>query len=527
MKAYLILISAVLATRSVSSYRLLVLGGSGYVGRQVCKEAIAKGWDVTSLSRRGENPMPGTTLDKVKWTKGDAADKGMLEELAGEADGVVHSIGLLLDSESGLANLNFLTSGSRSVPGEKATYDSEMTTTALNMLEALKATKKEGVKRPFVFVSAAEAGWEDNEAGTRLEDLMREKEFFLPRYLDAKRNVEKELTSSAGEAGIRPIIARPSFMYDPTKFDILPLLPVWFAGNKLNIGNGAFSIPLRVEAAGSGIVNLLAQDSVEGVVGSSSILAAAPLAALRRPDGLDTLTSGLSSISRLPFGTNVAPQVVAAATERPSASQLRLYEFEGCPFCRRVREVATHLDLEYTIVPCGQKSRHRDYVKKASSALGKTSPTFPYFEDDAEGVKMFESEDIISHLLTKYGNGAGLPEPVDYFLPSTFVTGWIPALLRFGKGSSVVDSVVEEPSQPLVLYNYDGNQFCRLVREALVELDLTYICKSVGKGSPRREELRERAGATTAPYLIDPNSGVEMGESADIVEYLFRTYSSK
>ena len=149
------------------------------------------------------------------------------------------------------------------------------------------------------------------------------------RYLDAKRNVEKELTSSASEAGIRPIIARPSFMYDPTKFDILPLLPVWFAGNKLNIGNGAFSIPLRVEAAGSGIVNLLAQDSVEGVVGSSSILAAAPLAALRRPDGLDTLTSGLSSISRLPFGTNVAPQVVAAATERPSASQLRLYEFEG------------------------------------------------------------------------------------------------------------------------------------------------------------------------------------------------------
>ena len=131
-----------------------------------------------------------------------------------------------------------------------------------------------------------------------------------------------------------------------------------------------------------------------------------------------------------------------------------MHHVAGCPFCRRVREVATHLDLEYTVVPCGQKSRHRDYVKKASSALGKTSPTFPYFEDDAEGVKMFESEDIISHLLTKYGNGAGLPEPVDYFLPSTFVTGWIPALLRFGKGSSVVDSVVEEPSQPLVLYNY-------------------------------------------------------------------------
>ena len=61
--------------------RLLVLGGSGYVGRQVCREAIQRGWAVTSLSRRGENPCPGTELDRVRWVKGNAADEQLLLSL--------------------------------------------------------------------------------------------------------------------------------------------------------------------------------------------------------------------------------------------------------------------------------------------------------------------------------------------------------------------------------------------------------------------------------------------------------------
>ena len=38
---------------------------------------------------------------------------------------------------------------------------------------------------------------------------------------------------------------------------------------------------------------------------------------------------------------------------------LRLYEFEGCPYCRRVREVVTYLDLVVDIYPCAAGSRHR------------------------------------------------------------------------------------------------------------------------------------------------------------------------
>ena len=69
-----------------------------------------------------------------------------------------------------------------------------------------------------------------------------------------------------------------------------------------------------------------------------------------------------------------------------------------------------------------------------------------------------------------------------------------------------------------------GNQFCRFVREVLCELDLPYTLQSTGKGSPRRDELRSLSGKTTAPYLVDPNNNMAMGESSDIVNYLWTTY---
>ena len=54
-------------------------------------------------------------------------------------------------------------------------------------------------------------------------------------------------------------------------------------------------------------------------------------------------------------------------TPRPKqpAKPLKLYEFEGSPFCRRVREVITLLNLDVEIYPCpkgGQK--YRQIVKR-------------------------------------------------------------------------------------------------------------------------------------------------------------------
>lgn len=247
---------------------------------------------------------------------------------------------------------------------------------------------------------------------------------------------------------------------------------------------------------------------------------------------VDTLTSGLASITRLPYGTDVAQPLRTAAVGSIAEPQLTLYEFEACPFCRRVREMVTYLDLSVVVKPCGRESRHREEVK--ALAAGEKI-RFPYLVDETAGVSLFESEDICKHLLKEYGAPRGvtaLPAPPleslgdDYFLKSTLVTGWMPSVFRFGRGAAVEDSAraISAPAAPLVLYNYEGNQFCRLVREALCELDLPYEARGTAKGSPRREALQELSGKTTAPYLVDPNAGVQMGESADIVAYLWETY---
>jgi glutaredoxin len=110
------------------------------------------------------------------------------------------------------------------------------------------------------------------------------------------------------------------------------------------------------------------------------------------------------------------------------------------------------------------------------------------------------------------------------------VLSFFPGIVRAGRGSKVCGAAspslnVSRPEKPLVLYSYEGNQFCRLVREVLTELDIVYELRSAGKNSPRREELVSISGSSQCPYLIDPNTGIKMPESKDIIEYLYKTYA--
>ena len=41
-----------------------------------------------------------------------------------------------------------------------------------------------------------------------------------------------------------------------------------------------------------------------------------------------------------------------------------------------------------------------------------------------------------------------------------------------------------------------------------------------------RADLLERTGKVAIPYLVDPNTDVAMYESAEIIDYLDRTYAS-
>ena len=106
-------------------------------------------------------------------------------------------------------------------------------------------------------------------------------------------------------------------------------------------------------------------------------------------------------------------------------------------------------------------------------------------------------------------------------------TSMVSTLLRVTNGIRTTAAAVK-PNQTLQLYDIENCPYCRLVREALTELDLDaeiYPCPK--NGDRFRPEVLQRGGKAQFPYLVDPNTGVEMYESLEIVAYLFETYGQR
>jgi glutathione S-transferase len=91
----------------------------------------------------------------------------------------------------------------------------------------------------------------------------------------------------------------------------------------------------------------------------------------------------------------------------------------------------------------------------------------------------------------------------------------------------LVEQIATAPKLPLVLYEYEACPYCRLVREALTALHLdAHIRPCPRKGQRFRPEALRIGGKRQFPLLIDPNTGISLYESRDIVRYLFKTYGS-
>ncbi|KAF3965806.1 hypothetical protein CMV_010050 [Castanea mollissima] len=196
---------------------------------------------------------------------------------------------------------------------------------------------------------------------------------------------------------------------------------------------------------------------------------------------------------------------------------IEIYEFEGCPFCRKVREIIAVLDIDVLFYPCPKNGPN--FRPKVAQMGGKQQ--FPYMVDPNTGVAMYESDDIIKYLVGKYGDG-NVPLMLSLGLLTTLTAG-LALIGRMGKGSSYIPSKL--PPKPLEIWAYEGSPFCKLVREVLVELELPHLLRSCARGSPKRQILYEKAGHFQVPYLEDPNTGVQMFESAEIVEYIKATYA--
>ena len=226
---------------------------------------------------------------------------------------------------------------------------------------------------------------------------------------------------------------------------------------------------------------------------------------------LDVGTSFAASLARLGGGMQIA-----ALGKRPK-QRLELYEFEACPYCRKVREALSALDLEAMIYPCPKEGpRFRPEVIRRG---GKAQ--FPYLIDPNTKKQLYESNDIVTYLFTEYGDGR---VPLQLRLgPLTDLSSMAASAWRPAFGARYRPA--RHPAKPLELYSFEASPFCRIAREQLCALEIPYVLHNVAKSSPSRAAFIERSGKMMVPFLIDPNTDTEMFESADIVAYLDRTYA--
>lgn len=230
--------------------KLLVLGGTGFVGSQFIQKALVLGYDIVSISRRPNKNLSSS----LKWYQGDITNKQCLEKIIQENapfDGCIHAVGLLFDSKSNLQSLNRYVSGSGSIPNNDASYDQITKQTVYDSLDLIQKYNKINKLLPFIFISAAEVSWKFNVPID-----------FLKRYLQAKLSVENRLQEEADT--IRPIIMRPSLIWTwerPQAFvSVIPFL----IANTMKIP--FIDKPVNVNELIDTMLQSLQDESIQGIL---------------------------------------------------------------------------------------------------------------------------------------------------------------------------------------------------------------------------------------------------------------------
>ncbi|XP_022736526.1 uncharacterized protein At1g32220, chloroplastic isoform X2 [Durio zibethinus] len=160
----------------IKNERVVVLGGSGFVGSAICKAAVSKGIEVISLSRSGRPTYPGLWVDQVNWIPGDVFYANWDEVLVG-ATAVVSTLGGF-GSEEQMKRIN----------GEA------------NVV-AVNAAKDFGIPK-FILIS--------------VHDYNLPSFLLSSGYFTGKRKAESEVLSKYPNSGV---VLRPGFIYGKRRVD--------------------------------------------------------------------------------------------------------------------------------------------------------------------------------------------------------------------------------------------------------------------------------------------------------------------
>ncbi|MEA1931015.1 MAG: NAD(P)H-binding protein [Euryarchaeota archaeon] len=154
--------------------RLLVVGGSGFIGRAICRRAIEAGHEVRSVSRGGRpEDVSDRWVDRVEWTSADLFSPHTWRDRLRGVDAVVHSVGIAHET-----------------PREGATFERLNGDSAI--ITALEA-ERAGVDT-YVFLSSAA-----NYPTARRA------------YLQSKRRAERAVEN----LNMETVVLRPGAVYGP------------------------------------------------------------------------------------------------------------------------------------------------------------------------------------------------------------------------------------------------------------------------------------------------------------------------
>ena len=248
---------------------------------------------------------------------------------------------------------------------------------------------------------------------------------------------------------------------------------------------------------------------------------------------LNVLGSVVASSVGLWRGSAVVTE--AAAPAKP----LKLYEFEGCPYCRAVREVFTALHLDAEIYPCPKGGTR--FRPEAERLGGKQQ--FPLLIDENTNTILYESADIIRYVFETYAKQA-----VPAFYEAGFLKEKLAGLATAVRGGAgIFLKPAKAPAQLLQLWSFESSPYSRLVRERLSEFEIPYLPHNVGKErwqdvgpaafrlkpgpyvpvpGGKRERHFTRTGHMQVPYLEDPNTGQQVLGSERILDYLESNYAA-
>ncbi|KAI1368502.1 NAD(P)-binding protein [Xylaria arbuscula] len=268
--------------------RLVVCGGNGFLGSRICKNAVQRGWDVTSISRSGapkwdavtSSATPPAWSHKVTWERGDILRPMTYAPLLKGADFVVHSMGILLEAdykgvlrgqESPISGLRkaFTAAPQPGNPLERHVSEADGD---IRPPETREQLTYENMNRDSAIMLAKEAAQEDAKAFVYISAAGGAP--VLPaRYISTKR--EAESTIAREFPGMRNIFVRPPFLYDSSRPITMPMAAMTGVGTAFNgitgglFGNlmGAAGVkPLKVDVVAEAVVQALHDDAIKGAV---------------------------------------------------------------------------------------------------------------------------------------------------------------------------------------------------------------------------------------------------------------------